>query len=89
MSRKDERFRSLRLVAIFLHGPLAKTWQFNGRNGNPCEATVSDGTSHIRATFDQVATDLFAEMNGRDFLEIRGGVIALLDYNIVSLVIYT
>ncbi|PMD33710.1 hypothetical protein L207DRAFT_534975 [Hyaloscypha variabilis F] len=58
--------------------------EFNGRNGNPCEATVSDGTSHIRATFDQVATDLFAEMNGRDFLEIRGGVIALLDYNIVS-----
>lgn len=51
---------------------------------HPFEATVSDGTTHIRATFDRVATDVFTEMNGRDFLDIRGAVIALIDYRIVS-----
>jgi hypothetical protein len=59
--------------------------QFNGRRVHPFEATVSDGTTHIRATFVGVATDLFTKINSRDFLDILGGVIALIDFNIVSL----
>jgi hypothetical protein len=51
---------------------------------HPFEATVSDGTTHIRATFDRAATDVFTKMNGRDFLDIRGAVIALIDYSIVN-----
>jgi hypothetical protein len=60
--------------------------QFNGRSVQPFEATISDGTTHIRATFDCVATDLFTKMNSRDFLDVLGGVIGLVDFNIVSFV---
>jgi hypothetical protein len=63
----------------------SNTCQFNGRRVHPFEATVSDGTTHIRATFDLVATDLFTKINSRDFLDVLGGVIALVDFNIVSL----
>jgi hypothetical protein len=51
---------------------------------HPFEATVSDGTTHIRATFDHVATNVFTKMNGRNFLDTRGAVIALIDYSIVN-----
>ncbi|KAE9366992.1 hypothetical protein N431DRAFT_495347 [Stipitochalara longipes BDJ] len=68
----------------FKKGRVVQVIELNGRSGHPFEATVSDGTTHIRATFDQAATDLFAKMSGRDFLQIRGAVIALLEYNIVS-----
>jgi hypothetical protein len=63
---------------------LLRFQQFSGPGVHPFEATVSDGTTCVRATFDRDVTNLFTKMNGRDFLDIRGGVIALLDYNIVS-----
>ncbi len=51
----------------------------------PFEATVSDGTTLIRVTFDRVATDLYTKRSSRDLRDITGGVIALVDFSIVSL----
>ena len=36
------------------------------------------------ATFDKDATNLFTKVNGRDFLEVRGGILALMEYTVVS-----
>lgn len=50
----------------------------------PHDYSVSDGTNKLRVTFDRTATDKFKNKDGRSIDEIRGGIIALEKYDLVS-----
>lgn len=59
--------------------------QFYGRARNlPLQATVSDGVTRIYASFDQAATELFTQEDGRPLHEVNGGILAITDYKLVS-----
>jgi hypothetical protein len=54
------------------------------RNGRSVDATISDSQTYIQATFTQAATAAFAEKNGRDLIDLKGSIIAVTDYHLVS-----
>ncbi len=47
------------------------------------QATVSDGVTCIHASFDQEATELFTQEDGRSLCEVKGGILAITEYNLV------